>query len=110
MPLRTRNQSLCNRGQKTLVTGWKCLPTTSRRTSGKSKARPDTADDSAKCSEHGASGKSEAIAEQQRVNHPRHWLEVPANNLAESELVSKRKALAKVAGGRKPSPLAASAC
>ena len=55
----------------------------------------DTVDSNAKCSEHSASGKSEANAEQQRVNNPRHWLEVPANHLKESEMAAKRKALAR---------------
>ena len=34
--------------------------------------RPDSAVGSAKCSKHSASGKSEATAEQQRVDSPRH--------------------------------------
>ena len=54
--------------------------------------KPDTANSSAKCSEHSASGKSEANVERQRVNHPRHWLEVPANHLKESKVAAKRKA------------------
>ena len=38
---------------------------------------------------------ADATAEQQSVEKPRHWLKVPANNLAESEVVAKRKAQAK---------------
>ena len=30
----------------------------------------------------------------QRIENPRHWLEVPANHLEEDEVVAKRKALA----------------
>ena len=55
--------------------------------------RPDSVNSSANCSKHNASGKSEATAEQQRVDSPRHWLKVPANNLAESKVAAKRNAL-----------------
>ena len=74
---------------------------------------PDVTKRSAKCTKHGASTKcsghgasvmptghsanrhAEATTQQQQAISPRHWLEVPVNNLAESEVVAKRKALAK---------------
>ena len=36
---------------------------------------------------------TEATTKQQRTEDPRHWLEVPANHLKESEMVAKRKTL-----------------
>ena len=38
---------------------------------------------------------AEATTKQQRTEDPRHWLQVPVNNLTEGEEVAKRKALAK---------------
>jgi len=37
---------------------------------------------------------AEATAEQCRAKNPRHWLQVPVNNLDDDEEVTKRKALA----------------
>ena len=42
---------------------------------------------------------AEATAKQQRVEDPRHWLQVPINNLTESEAVTKKKGTGKGADG-----------
>ena len=38
---------------------------------------------------------AEGTAKQQRVEDPLYWLKVPTNHLKESEMVTKRKALAR---------------
>ena len=53
----------------------------------------------------GGQAKPDAIALQeprahQRVENPRHWLEVPANHLEDAEVVAKEKGAGKGADGR----------
>ena len=46
---------------------------------------------------------AEATAEQQRAEDPRHWLQVPVNNLNDNEELRKRKALAEELMGEEAS-------